>query len=344
MSPLVSIIIPNYNREELLKETLESVIDQTYKNWEAIVIDDDSTDHSIEVLQEYAQKDDRIRYYRRTSSTKGACACRNEGFKRSKGEFIIFLDSDDLLSPLCLEKRIKAAKGFPEYDFWVFSTLEFEKKPGDSNILINVFTTEDPLNRFLKIDVIWLATGPFWKREIIDKVGGWDENLKSGQDWDLSIRVIASGFRFLYFNDIDNYWRIDSPNKITNNNSSNEHLQLKLYLFSKLFEFLKMKNQLSAERKRLIRALYISNMLNMVQRGKYKLLKMTINEERKLFPEKRKAQILTYVFIRFYRIGLGRNIIPGLIRYINSCKMDSKTLKKVRYQYSGYLLNNSNLI
>lgn len=332
MSPLVSIIIPNYNREELLKEALDSVIAQTYKNWEVVVIDDDSTDHSIEVLQEYAKTDNRIRYYRRASNTKGACTCRNEGFKKSKGEFIIFLDSDDMLAPFCLEKRIKAAKCFPEYDFWVFSTLEFEKKPGDLDILINVFTTEDPLNRFLKIDVVWLATGPFWKREIIDKIGGWDENLKSGQDWDLSIRVIASGFRFLYFNDIDNYWRINSPDKITNNNFSNEHLQLKPYLYSKLFEFLKMKNQLSEERKRLIRVLYISNMLNMVQRGKYKLLKIAIDEERRLFPEKRKVQILTYVFIRFYMIGLGRNRVPGLIRYINACKMGNKTLKTVKYQ------------
>ena len=95
---LVSIIIPTYNRSHFIGETLDSVLAQTYQNWECIVVDDGSTDYTEELVEFYCKKDDRIKFYKRpTEKPKGANTCRNYGFDLSTGEFINWFDSDDLM-------------------------------------------------------------------------------------------------------------------------------------------------------------------------------------------------------------------------------------------------------
>src|SRR5918993_3885046 len=95
-NPSVSVIIPVYNRVNLVRETLQSVIDQTYADWEAIVVDDGSTDGSYELVIKFAELDHRIKSFRRDRQPKGAPVCRNIGVTKSVGQFLIFLDSDDL--------------------------------------------------------------------------------------------------------------------------------------------------------------------------------------------------------------------------------------------------------
>ncbi len=100
MKPLISIIIPTYNRAQIIGETLDSIIAQNYTNWECIVVDDGSTDNTQEILQNYIAKDTRFQYHQRPKDKlKGPNSCRNYGFKLSKGEFINFFDSDDFLKP-----------------------------------------------------------------------------------------------------------------------------------------------------------------------------------------------------------------------------------------------------
>src|SRR5690554_2207297 len=98
--PLVSIIIPTFNRAHLIGETLDSVIAQTYQNWECIVVDDGSTDHTAEIMANYLAKDSRFQYHHRPKNRPaGGNAARNFGFGVSKGEYINWLDSDDLFLP-----------------------------------------------------------------------------------------------------------------------------------------------------------------------------------------------------------------------------------------------------
>jgi glycosyltransferase involved in cell wall biosynthesis len=105
--PLVSIIIPTYNRAYLIGETLDSVLAQTYINWECIVVDDDSTDHTDKLLYEYCNKDSRFQYHKRPKDrSKGANACRNYGFELSKGEYVNWFDSDDLMDLDFIEFKI----------------------------------------------------------------------------------------------------------------------------------------------------------------------------------------------------------------------------------------------
>lgn len=102
---LVSIITANYNCEKFIEDTIQSVLSQTYKNWEMIIVDDVSTDNSINVIGKYIEKDSRIRLIKLEKNT-GAAVARNTAIKDAKGRFIAFLDSDDLWIPEKLEKQI----------------------------------------------------------------------------------------------------------------------------------------------------------------------------------------------------------------------------------------------
>lgn len=105
--PLVSIIIPTYNRAHLIGETLDSVLAQTYENWECIVVDDGSTDKTDEVMARYCAKDSRFRYYHRPDEHKpGGNGARNYGFLMSKGEYVQWFDSDDIMLPQFFEYKI----------------------------------------------------------------------------------------------------------------------------------------------------------------------------------------------------------------------------------------------
>ena len=174
-NPLVSIIIPNYNRAHLIPETLDSLINQVYRNWEALVVDDGSNDESLHVVESYVKHDSRIRYFLRDREPKGAPTCRNIGIRHALGEYFIFLDSDDILAPYCLSTRIKYFKENPAYDFLVFPMLVFKERPGDSSLLWNINSEEDDLKRFLRTDTPWSVTCPIWKKEAIKKIGKWDE-------------------------------------------------------------------------------------------------------------------------------------------------------------------------
>jgi glycosyltransferase involved in cell wall biosynthesis len=107
-NPLVSIIIPTFNRAHLIGETLNSISGQTYTNWECIVVNDSSTDDTETVVMDYVKKDARFQYYKRPiSKTKGANACRNYGFEISKGEYINWFDDDDVMLPDFLADKMK---------------------------------------------------------------------------------------------------------------------------------------------------------------------------------------------------------------------------------------------
>lgn len=105
--PLVSIIIPTYNRAHLIRETLDSVLAQTYQNWECIVVDDGSIDTTSSILKMYSEKDARFHCHQRPiDRPKGANACRNYGFELSKGVFVNWFDDDDVMLEYFIEKKI----------------------------------------------------------------------------------------------------------------------------------------------------------------------------------------------------------------------------------------------
>jgi glycosyltransferase involved in cell wall biosynthesis len=103
---LISIIVPTYNRAHLLIKTLNTINDQSYKNWECIIVDDQSTDNTIEILENYIIENKRFRFYIRPPDLpKGVNSCRKEGFLKSKGDYISWFDSDDLKNSYTIKRR-----------------------------------------------------------------------------------------------------------------------------------------------------------------------------------------------------------------------------------------------
>ncbi len=230
MEPLkVSIIIPLYNRVSFIKETINSIGAQNYPYWEAIIVDDGSTDGSFELVKDMAEKDHRIRLLRRDRAPKGAPTCRNIGAKHARSDFIIFMDSDDLLAPFCLEQRVTALQQHPDYDFLVFPMLLFEKAVGDTNLLWNIDTEEDDLARFLRWDPVWQTMCPIYKRSSFLQGGGFDENLFFWQDYELHVRLLYSNFKYkkLLETTPDCYYRKHNNETLSQTKTSHpEKLQL----------------------------------------------------------------------------------------------------------------------
>jgi glycosyltransferase involved in cell wall biosynthesis len=125
---IVSIITPNYNSVEFIEQTIESVLAQTYQNWEMIIVDDCSTDRSYDIILKYAEKDDRIKAYSMEKNS-GAALTRNKAIEFSNGDYLAFLDSDDVWFPEKLEKQLK----FMIENECDFSFTEYEHMRDDKN-------------------------------------------------------------------------------------------------------------------------------------------------------------------------------------------------------------------
>ena len=132
----VSIVIPNYNRETLIGETLDSIISQTYDNWECIIVDDGSTDSSLAVIEDYVKNESRLQLVQRDATQpKGANSCRNIGLRSATGDYIIYFDSDDLMTNDHLEKKISFVVN-GGLDYAVFKSKHFNQ-PEDEDEYID---------------------------------------------------------------------------------------------------------------------------------------------------------------------------------------------------------------
>lgn len=212
--PTVSIICPVFNREAFLQETIDSVRQQTFPQWELIIIDDGSADASVPIAQAASRSDTRILSLRRHDQKKGAPACRNIGMQRARGEYLVFLDSDDLLADYALKQRVEFMQGNPGLSFAVFPQLICHDSAGDSNILINVFSSpDDDLTRFLTFagdqDVPWVVHGTIWRASSLREHDiYWDEALLGFQDVFFHLQALLAGFPYRKVEAApDSYWR-----------------------------------------------------------------------------------------------------------------------------------------
>ena len=202
-SPLISIIIPNYNRARLIGETLDSILAQTYSNWECIIVDDGSTDNSKEEIQKYVEKDARFQLHKRPANRpKGANACRNYGFELSKGKYIKWFDSDDILLPDCLEKQVEFLENNPEYDFVAVNAKEFIEKNNRKKIIQEIYPKiSHPDNIFYDFalgHLHFITPSPLWKRSFLEGKRLFDENLHRRQESEFNFRILLSKPKFKY--------------------------------------------------------------------------------------------------------------------------------------------------
>jgi glycosyltransferase involved in cell wall biosynthesis len=187
--PTVSIIIPTYNRAQLIGRSIHSVLNQTYQDFEIIVVDDGSTDNTAEVIKKFQEKEKRIRYIKQARN-KGAAAARNTGIKNAKGEFIAFQDSDDEWLPGKLEKQMNVFEnaspevGIVYTGFW---RIENDKK---TYIPFSwVKQKEGNIHKELLKGNFVTTQSIVVRKKCFEKAGMFDENLPRLQDWELVIRL-----------------------------------------------------------------------------------------------------------------------------------------------------------
>ncbi len=207
MKSKVSIIIPTYNRAHLLNETLDSIIKQTYKNWECIVVDDDSRDDTLNLLGEYNKRDSRILYYKRPfGMPKGANACRNYGFKMASGEYIIWFDSDDLMTKDHLQVKVKGLEN-GHLDFVISKTANFK----DGNLLQPYEYVKKPYgiksSDFILLKIHWYTYDVLLKREVAEKIS-WNEKMKSWQDYNYFCKMLLNTEKGEYIDEVLTHRRL----------------------------------------------------------------------------------------------------------------------------------------
>lgn len=134
-NPLVSIITPNFNSEKYISETIESVLQQTYKNWELIIVDDFSTDTSVTLIKEFQEKDQRIKLVK-LSKNSGPAVARNEGIKIAKGNFLTFIDSDDVWLPKFIETSLLYEKKSQGFVFASYHRFDENLKPKHRDFIV----------------------------------------------------------------------------------------------------------------------------------------------------------------------------------------------------------------
>lgn len=184
--PKVSVIIPNYNYANYISRTIDSVLAQTYKNLEIIVIDDGSKDNSLETLKKYGDKITVL-----TQQNQGVSRARNNGTANSNGEYIAFLDADDIWLPEKLETQMQRFFDDAEIGL-VHCSMDFidpNDQPCGENYNGMEGNVAEEFLRFEKGVVVGAGSTGVVTRRIFDELGGFDERLSTAADWDFCYRL-----------------------------------------------------------------------------------------------------------------------------------------------------------
>ena len=181
--PLVSVIIPTYNHGHFVGEAIESVLTQTYPHHEIVVVDDGSTDGTANVVANYHG----VRYV--WQRNRGLSAARNRGIHESRGEYLVFLDSDDRLLPQHVELSLEALRSHPEAG-WVCGDFRFIGKPPTWWRGHYCDPRPDHFGSLLRLDFVFVPHCVMYRREVVLRSGGFDERVKSCEDLEFYLRVI----------------------------------------------------------------------------------------------------------------------------------------------------------
>lgn len=191
--PLISIIIPVYNREKLLAFTLNSIIQQSFVDWECIIVDDQSTDGTFLVMQQYQILDSRIKIYSRPFQLrKGANSCRNYGFLQTNGTYIKWFDSDDIMLPMHLEICYNTLIN-NDLDFVVTDTINFDNethkfldKPYNFDRFKSIITAD----QFAKSQIGWITDDFTGKRVLVEQLKFNETITTDGDEYNFFVRML----------------------------------------------------------------------------------------------------------------------------------------------------------
>ena len=222
--PLVSIIIACYNQEDYIKDAIESVWNQTFVDYECIIVDDGSTDNSLSVIQSCISKDDRFKVFHKCY--EGICLTRNYGFSQSSGKYILPLDADDKIAPKYIEKAIQ----YLEQDETVKIVYCKAYKFGAEKGLFHL--PKFNMETMLVNNCIFNCA--FFRRMDFDKTCGYNPNMKDGlEDWDFWLSILELGENVVCIDEILFFYRIK---KRSRNSVFNGESVLKYRLYKQIWE------------------------------------------------------------------------------------------------------------
>ncbi|APQ75723.1 glycosyl transferase family 2 [Clostridium botulinum] len=198
INSLISVIMPVYNAEKYLRESIESILNQTYKNFEFIIINDGSTDYSLKIINEYYKKDCRIKIISREN--KGLVYSLNEGISIAKGEYIARMDGDDVCNLDRLEKQIKYMKFNPNVDIlgsYVEIMADKEVSYRTINIAyegFNVPINKNNIKNYLFLHCTICHPSSMMKKVFLEEINFYSNRYKTSEDYDLWMRALKRGY------------------------------------------------------------------------------------------------------------------------------------------------------
>lgn len=229
--PLVSVVIPAFNAENTIIETLESVLNQTYKNVEIIIVDDGSTDNTLSVIESYSIDKKSIRFF--SVENQGPSAARNYGFGYVQGEFLLFLDADDLLKEDYLEACLAKIEEDPTLDV-VYTQIQFFER--ETGLFVQQKYSKEKILTTNCFPVTALI-----RSKAFAEIGMYDLNLRFAEDWEMWIRMTKSfGNVCLIERPLVLYRKRFSEDSLTDlNKSQNASDDAHFYIYKKHYDLYK---------------------------------------------------------------------------------------------------------
>lgn len=236
--PKISIIIPCYNQAQYLDECLQSVVDQTYQNWECIIVNDGSNDHIEDVAQKWLNTDQRFVYI--SQRNQGVSAARNKGIEISTGYYILPLDADDKINNDYIALAIQAFAENTNLKLVYCDAKKFGNESGHWNL------KKFSLLRLSRDNMIFCSA--IYKREDWESSGGYDINMKTGlEDWEFWISMLKDGGQVYKLNYIGFFYRVKLSSRQTDL-TIEDKIPLFEYIIKKHADFyLKINQQLYKE-------------------------------------------------------------------------------------------------
>lgn len=311
---LVSIVAPVYNGALYVARFIECLVNQTYKNWQLILVDDGSTDDTVDIISDYASRDGRIILVPRAREPKCANTCRNIGLEKAKGQYIVVFDSDDVVAPFCLKQRVEYMESHPEIDYATFKGQSAVDQGPDLKPIGKYWGDEqvdDVLANFLLVKYPFAVWNNIYKAERIKQID-WDERIYVYQDFDFIVSCILNGLKhsFALSEKPDYFYCLSHNNSVSSNFISEQKFNSTVYLFGKTIARLKQRPNYSFYLK-CYKSFYLLHL------------------KRVLASENRTNML---AFLKYYKpwFGKGSLRINYLIKRISSCKIPSSGLRTYR--------------
>lgn len=262
INKLVSIIVPCFNQGNFLEETLNSVIKQSYNNWECIIVNDGSTDNTEEIAKKYLEKDHRFKYFKQEN--KGRSESRNFGIKKSNGEYILPLDSDDLIGEEYLNKATKILEEKPKVSIVYCDAKKF----GIENKIWKL--PKYSLEAILSQNIIFASA--LFRRSDFDSTNGYDNRLDILEDWDMWLSIIELGGNVYKIPEILFFYRIkeNSTMKLATKNEKINAYKIRLEKHSDLYARYWEENESLLSRLPKIKKLFLYKLLLYIKNKKNK--------------------------------------------------------------------------